>query len=87
MKHLYQIARGHKALIAVFVIMGFVISFLQGFGPWYFQTVIDGFTGGSLTGPNIAIYGAVLILLIVEEGRFEDLLEKQRYFYELHNRG
>ena len=65
MKHLYQIATKHKALILLFISMGLVIAFLQGFAPRYFQTIVDGFTDGGLTGLNIAIYGTALILLYI----------------------
>jgi len=64
-KHLKTVAGKHKALIAVFIIMGLFWTFLMNFAPLYFQTVVDNFTDGSLTIANIAIYGTVLILLYI----------------------
>jgi len=64
-KHLIEIAKKHKLLIAIFFMMGLVISFLQNFAPRYFQNVVDGFTDGTLTTVHIAVYGAALIALYV----------------------
>jgi len=63
--HLNKIAKKHKTLIAVFFAVGLVTSFLAGFAPRYFQTVVDSFTDGSLTMTQIAIYGASLILMYI----------------------
>ena len=65
MKHLNKIAKKHKALIAVFFVMGLVTSFLQSFGPLYFQTVVDSFTDGTLEVVHIAIYGGILITMYI----------------------
>jgi len=65
MKHLKKIAKGQKKLITTFFIMGLLITFLQNFGPLYFQIIIDNFSAGTLTLFNIAIYGITLILLYV----------------------
>ena len=61
MKHLNQIVRENKTLIAVFFMAWLTISFLQSFAPRYFQMVVDNFTDGTLTLANIAIYGAALL--------------------------
>ena len=64
-KHLIKVARKHKALIAMFLLMGLFWTFLQNFTPLYFQTVVDNFTDGSLTAGNIAVYGTSLIALYI----------------------
>ena len=65
MKHLKTIASKHGKLIAVFLIMGLVWTFLQNFAPLYFQIVVDNFTDGTLTVTNIAVYGIALIALYI----------------------
>ena len=65
MKHLKTVAGKHKALIAIFIVMGLFWTFLMNFTPLYFQTVADNFTDGFLTTANIAIYGTALILLYI----------------------
>ena len=65
MKHLKTVAGKHKALIAMFILMGLLWTFLQNFAPLYFQTVVDNFTDGTLSLTNIAIYGITLILLYI----------------------
>ena len=65
MKYLKKIAKSQKKLITTFFIMGLFITFLQNFGPLYFQIIIDNFSAGTLTLFNIAIYGTALILLYV----------------------
>jgi len=60
-KHLKLVARGHKALIAVFVIVGIVWFFMLNFIPFYFQRIVDSFTDGTLTIASIAVYGTALI--------------------------
>jgi len=64
-KHLKTVAGKHKALIAIFIVMGLFWTFLMNFTPLYFQTVADNFTDGFLTTANIAIYGTALILLYI----------------------
>ena len=65
MKHLNIIASKHRGLIIIFFAMGLFISFLQNFGPRYFQTIIDSFADGTLTMGSVAVYGAALILLYI----------------------
>ena len=65
MKHLKTVAGKHKALIALFMFMGLLWTFLLNFSPLYFQTVIDNFTDGSLSLANIAIYGTTLLSLYI----------------------
>ncbi|MCL2571797.1 MAG: ABC transporter ATP-binding protein/permease [Defluviitaleaceae bacterium] len=65
MKHLKIVARKHTALIAVFIVMGLVWTFLQNFVPLYFQTVVDNFTDGSLSVANIVVYGVALLGLYI----------------------
>ena len=65
MNYLNKSARKHKTLIAVFFMMGLVISFLQSFAPRYFQTIVDRFTGGTLTMASVAVYGTALIALYI----------------------
>ena len=65
MKHLKKVASEHKSLIAVYIIMGLVMTFLHSFNANYFQRVVDNFTEGTLTAGNIAIYGSVMIVLFI----------------------
>ena len=65
MKHLKSVAKEHKRLIAVFIITGIVWFFVQNFVPFYFQTVVDNFTNGTLAAANIAVYGTALITLYI----------------------
>lgn len=65
MKHLQAVVGKHRPLIAVFILMGLVWTFLLNFAPLYFQTVVDNFTNNTLTIANIAVYGAVLIALYI----------------------
>ena len=65
MKYLYNIAKKYKFLIAVYIVMGLLQSFLQSFGSSYFQRVIDNFTNNDLTILNIVIYGVVMISLYI----------------------
>jgi len=61
-KHLVKIAGRYKKLISAYLIIGMTYTFLQNFGAYYFQQVVDNFTGGTLTVVSITIYGSVLIL-------------------------
>ena len=65
MKQLSAVAKEYKQLIAVFTITGIVWFFIQNFVPFYFQTVVDNFTDGTLTMANIAVYGTALIALYI----------------------
>ena len=65
MKHLKAVAGKHKPLIATFILMGLLWTFLQNFAPLYFQTVVDNFTDGTLSAQNIVVYGTVLISLYI----------------------
>jgi len=65
MKHLKIVAANHKSLIAVFIAMGLVWTFMHSFVPRYFQTVVDNFTDGTLTITNIVIYGMAMIGLYI----------------------
>ncbi|MGI6238997.1 MAG: ABC transporter ATP-binding protein [Christensenellales bacterium] len=65
MKHLLVIAKKFRGLIALYILMGALCAFLSSFGASYFRTVIDRFTGGTLTLRAIAVYGAILILQCV----------------------
>ncbi|MCL2811374.1 MAG: ABC transporter ATP-binding protein/permease [Clostridia bacterium] len=65
MKHLKTVAGKHKALVAMFIFMGLLWTFLQNFAPLYFQTVVDHFAGGTLSVTNIAVYGIALISLYI----------------------
>ena len=60
MKHLQAVAIKHKALIAGYVAIGIIWTFLQNYSPYCFSRVIDNFTNGTLTVANIAIYSAVI---------------------------
>ena len=64
-KHLKTVARKHKALVAMFILMGLLWTFLQNFAPLYFRTVVDNFTDGTLSVTNIAVYGSALISLYI----------------------
>ena len=59
--HLISIAKKHRTLIVVFFATRVVWVFLDNFVPYYFQTVVDNFTGGVLKTTHIAVYGAALI--------------------------
>ncbi|MCL2528211.1 MAG: ATP-binding cassette domain-containing protein [Defluviitaleaceae bacterium] len=63
MKHFKSVISKHRALIAMFILMGILWTFLQNFAPLYFQTVVDNFANGTLSVKNIAVYGTALILL------------------------
>ena len=65
MKHLKTVASKFKPLIAAFIIVGMAHAFLQSFTARYFQSVVDNFTGRSLTWAHIAIYGIALFSLYV----------------------
>ena len=60
MKHLKAVVEKHKALIAVFLAMGILGTFLQNYTPFYFQRVVDNFANGTLTATNIVVYSMVL---------------------------
>jgi len=64
-KHLKLVAKAHKKLITIFIITGIFWFFVQNFVPFYFQTVVDNFTNGTLTMANIAVYGTALITLYI----------------------
>ena len=63
MTHLLTIAKKHKLLIVIFIVMGIAWTFMLNFVPFYFQTVVDSFTDGTLTVANIVVYGTALISL------------------------
>lgn len=65
MKHLKKIAGKHKALIAVFLIMGIIQTFLQNYAPFYFQRVVDNFAEGTLTATSIVVYSTVLLVVYI----------------------
>ena len=65
MKHLKKAAGEHKSLIAVYIMMGLVSTFLHSFNANYFQRVVDNFTEGTLTAGNIALYGSVMIIIFI----------------------
>ena len=65
MKHLKEVASEHKSLIAVYIMMGLVSTFLHSFNANYFQRVVDNFTEGTLTAGNITIYGSVMITMFI----------------------
>jgi len=64
-KHLKSVAGKHKSLVAAFIFMGLIWTFLQNVVPLYFQTVVDNFTDGTLSARNIAVYGTALISLYI----------------------
>ena len=65
MKHLKLVANQHRKLIVFFILTGITWFFIQNFVPFYFQTIVDNFTNGTLTIANIAIYGIALIVLYI----------------------
>ncbi len=65
MKHLQKAAEKYKSLIMVYFMMGLTQTFLQSFQANYFQKVVDHFTAGALTAGNIAMYGSVMMALIL----------------------
>jgi len=64
-KHLKLVANQHRKLIVFFILTGITWFFIQNFVPFYFQTIVDNFTNGTLTIANIAIYGIALIVLYI----------------------
>lgn len=65
MKHLQKVVGKYKPLIAVYLGLGLTQTFLQSFHANYFQKVVDHFTEGTLTPGTIAIYGSVMMALII----------------------
>lgn len=62
MKHLQKIAVRHRALIAVYFLLGIFCAFLGSLSARFFQKVVDRFADGTLTVPVVAVYGTALIL-------------------------
>ncbi len=62
MKHLQKIAVRHRALIAVYFLLGISGAFLTSFSARAFQSVVDRFADHTLVPPVIAVYGAALLL-------------------------
>jgi len=61
--HLKLAAKNHAVLVAIFIVTGIVWFFSLNFVPFYFQTVVDNFTDGTLTVSHIAVYGTALIFM------------------------
>lgn len=63
MKQFKKILWKNRGWAVLHCIFGIVAAFLESFQSGYFQTVIDSFTDGKLSGGRIALYGAAMLAL------------------------
>ena len=61
MKHLQKIAYKYRGLMIVYILVGMIWTFTQGFSALYFQRVIDHFADNSLTLTEIIVYGLMMV--------------------------
>lgn len=61
MKHCLSVLKKHKFLIGFYILLGVGIAFLSAWQSAYTQTVLDAFTGGSLTLTNLVLYSAAMV--------------------------
>jgi ATP-binding cassette subfamily B protein len=63
MKYYLEILNKKKLLVAVYILLGIVLSLLNAFSANYFQKVLDGFGYKTLSITTICIYGFILVLI------------------------
>ena len=62
MRYIKEILQKNKIVTVVYLALGITCSFLVNYKADYFQGIIDGLTNGRIILPQIALYGAVIVL-------------------------